>query len=238
MMSRRHLVHRIGTSLAALLLVATVTTACEPDPSQTVAQAQDAVERYVATVANGELTGASALTDPRALVPPHRSGEQLVDVTEALPNAEHSFQDPWVNFLNHGFVDLPATDGRTADEVEAIWFQVSYRLGPGTGSDKVAVAPDNKGGWTVVDGLLRDVEVSTPGHDLSAFTVGGVRVGVDGASTIVWGYPGSYLAEGAEVSKGYSVQPITLHIGAEIDPDWDDRSSTMLEAERTDTEDG
>lgn len=234
---RRRRSARLLTVFAGLLLTAVGAVACEPAPADVETDARTAVERYVAAVAAGDLRTATAMTHPQALLPPrHADQPRAIDVTDALPNAKETAHDPWVAHLTGGYINLPASRSHPAVHLESIIFRVSFRVGPATGDDTVAVSQDAEHGWMVVDPLLEESQLRVDNKHLPTFTFGEVRIATKDTST-VWGYPGAYAAKGVDVPKGYRVEPVTFHLGSGFDRPWDEPDQGLA-AVPTDSDDG
>ena len=81
----------------------------------------------------------------------------------------------------------------------------------------------------MTEGLLVYSDVFADRETVPSFTFGGVELQSTETSNVsIWGYPGAYLTEAVETEQGVTVEPVSVVLGAEVTPPWND-SLPMLE---------
>ncbi|WP_147919153.1 hypothetical protein [Ruania zhangjianzhongii] len=218
---RRHL--RIAIAAGGALAVAGTISACTgsaPSREELRAAAQTAAEEYVAAIAEQDLESADAMTEPSVLEV--TEVDDTVDVRAALPEATEPISEPWVEIVGQ-----EDTGGSTR-----LTFQVSYQIGTVVGADFIELAHadgDPSEAWTVTDGLLVYGDVFADRETVPVFAFGGVELqSTDTSNVSIWGYPGTYGTEATQARQGLTVAPISVILGAEVTPPWND-SLPMLE---------
>lgn len=208
---------RLGTASFTATLLAAALAACTdapPSDAELGEGARSVAETYVAAIAAHDQETADAMTDPEDLVVPEV--DDMVDVRAALPEATEPISETWIGLLG--------TD--PAGSSTYVRFQVSYLIGDLVGAGTIELAhhrgdPADK--WTVTDGLLVSGVAFADADTVPAFTLGGIELEPPSSSNRhVWGYPGAYLTEAIEPAEDVTIEPITVVIGAETVPPWDD----------------
>lgn len=192
----------------------------QPTADETEEGARAVAEEYVAAIVDQDLEGADAMTEASALEVP--DVDNSVDVRAALPEATEPISEPWITLLGR-------EDTGSSIRVR---FQVSYLVGDVAGADKIELSRaegDPADAWRVTNGLLVFGVAFASAETVPSFTFGGVELQSSQTSNVsVWGYPGSYVTEAAEGRSSQSVEPVTVALGVEATPPWND-SLPMLE---------
>ncbi len=215
---------RLGAAALTATMLATALAACTerpPSDEELTTAARAAAEQYVAAIAAQDQEAADAMTEPTELEVP--DVDEMVDVRAALGEAAEPISDTWLRLLAQD----PSGTSTYAR------FQVSYLIGDVVGADTIELVhhrDDPVEAWTVIDGLLVSGGAFADEDTVPTFTFGGVPLENEPTSNVnVWGYPGAYLTEATETAGDVAVEPVTVVLGAETVPPWND-SLPMLEA--------
>lgn len=215
---------RIAAGAAACLGVAVTLTGCSSSSEDDLrAEAQSVAEEYLAAIADQDQETADAMTEPSELEVTEM--DETVDVRAALPGADEPITEVWLQFLGQE---------ETADGTH-VRFEVSYLIGDVPGAKWIELwhaDDDPADAWTVTEGLLVYSDAFADAETVPTFTFGGVELQSTETSNVsIWGYPGTYLTEAVETEQGVSVEPVSVVLGAEVTPPWND-SLPMLEGVR------
>ena len=198
-------------------MLATGLTACtdaSPSDQELREAARSAAEAYVAAVGAQDRETADAMTADHVLAVP--DVDELVDVRAALAEASQPISDTWLQDL--GF--------RSSGSTTYVHFQVSYLIGDVVGAGTIElshVRNDPVDSWTVLDGLLVSGVAFADPDTVETFAVGGVELQPPSTSNArIWGYPGAYVSEANQTIDDVAVEPVTVLLGAETVPRWDD----------------
>ena len=212
---------RIAAAAAASLGAAVALSGCSSSSDDDLrAEAQAVAEEYLAAIADKDQETADAMTEPSELEVTDM--DETVDVRAALPGAAEPITELWLQFLGQE---------ETVDGTH-VRFEVSYLIGDAPGAKWIELwhaDDDPADAWTVTEGLLVYSDAFADAETVPAFTFGGVELQSTETSNVsIWGYPGAYLTEAAEAEQGVSVEPVSVVLGAEVTPPWND-SLPMLE---------
>ena len=212
---------RIAVAAAAALGVAAALSGCSSaSEDDLLAEAQAVAEEYLAAIADQDQETADAMTEASELEV--TDVDETVDVRAALPGAAEPITEVWLQFLGQ-----EETGSGTN-----VTFEVSYLIGDAPGAKWIELwhaDGDPADAWTVTEGLLVYSDVFADREAVPSFTFGGVELQSTETSNVsIWGYPGAYLTEAVETEQGVTVEPVSVVLGAEVTPPWND-SLPMLE---------
>ena len=211
---------RISAAAASLGVAAALSGCTSSSADDLLAEAQAVAEEYLAAIADQDQETADAMTEASELEV--TDVDETVDVRAALPGAAESISEVWLQFLGQ-----EETDGATH-----VRFEVSYLIGDAPGAKWIELRHadgDPADAWTVTEGLLVYSDAFADAETVPSFTFGGVELQSTPTSNVsIWGYPGAYLTEAVETEQGVTVEPVSVVLGAEVTPPWND-SLPMLE---------
>ena len=207
----------LGAAALTTTMFAARLTACtdaSPSDEELRQAARSAAETYVAAIAAQDQETADAMTADHELAVP--DVDELVDVRDALAEASQPISDTWLQDL--GF--------RSSGSTTYVHFQVSYLIGDVVGAGTIELSHlsnDPMDSWTVLDGLLVSGVAFADPDSVETFTIGGVELQPPSTSNArIWGYPGAYLSEANQTIDDVAVEPVTVLLGDETVPRWDD----------------